>query len=303
LTEALGLAKTGTDFLVGFNTKQYQLNSEGTIFADTLGAININEFGAYGQLSQKLFKDIVKVTISGRYDKNSNFAGRFTPRASAVIKLKQDHNLRLSYQTAYRFPTTQNQWINLLIGGGTRLMGGLPQLRNYYKFNTNPAYSLASVNAFGASALAGAPNPGLLKVQAFPEFKPESMTSFEVGYKGLVAKKLLVDFYYYFGAYENFISGVTVLQSRNAAAPSPLDVLDANNRIAYSISTNATQKVKSSGWGLSLDYILPRNFTITSSIFGDKIGGLEEGFIAYFNTPQMRANVGLNNSGFALQNR
>jgi len=82
----------------------------------------------------------------------------------------------------------QNQWINLLVGGGTRLMGGLPQLRNFYNFNTNPAYSLASVNAFGASAAAGAPNPGLLKVQAFPEFKPESMNSFEVGYKGLVAK-------------------------------------------------------------------------------------------------------------------
>ena len=30
LTEALGLAKTGTDFLVGFNTKQYQ-------FISTLG--------------------------------------------------------------------------------------------------------------------------------------------------------------------------------------------------------------------------------------------------------------------------
>jgi hypothetical protein len=129
------------------------------------------------------------------------------------------------------------------------------------------------------------------------------MTSFEVGYKGLVAKKLLIDFYYYFGAYENFISGVTVLQSRNAAAPSPLDVLDASKRIAYSISTNATQKVKSSGWGLSLDYILPANFTVNGSIYGDKIGGLEEGFIAYFNTPKMRANVGLNNSGFALKNR
>ena len=50
-------------------------------------------------------------------------------------------------------------------------------------------------------------------------------------------KKLMIDFYYYFGKYENFISGVTVLQSRNAAAPSPLDVLDASKRIAYSIST------------------------------------------------------------------
>lgn len=105
-----------------------------------------------------------------------------------VFKLAQDNNIRLSYQTAYRFPTTQNQWINLLVGGGTRLMGGLPALRDHYKFSTNPAYTLASVNAFGASALAGAPNPALLKQAVFNEFKPESMSSMELGYKALWAK-------------------------------------------------------------------------------------------------------------------
>jgi outer membrane receptor protein involved in Fe transport len=303
LTDAFGLAKHNADLLVGGSTRQFILNSQGTLFADTAGNIMINESGAYAQLSKRFLDDLFKFSFSGRYDKNENFKGRFTPRATMVVKLEQDHNLRVSYQTAYRFPTTQNQWINLLVGGGTRLMGGLPQLRNFYKFNTNPAYSLASVNAFGASVIANAPNPGLLKVQAFPEFKPESMTSFEVGYKGLVAKKLLIDFYYYFGKYDNFISGVTVLQSRNAAAPKVSDVLSASTRIAYSISTNSTQEVKTSGWGLSLDYILPANFTVSSSIYGDKIGGLEQGFIAYFNTPKMRANVGLNNSGFAFKNR
>jgi len=303
LTEALGLAKHNADLLVGASARQFILNSKGTLFADTAGNININESGAYAQLSKRFFGDLLKFSVSGRYDKNENFKGRFTPRASMVVKLKEDHNLRVSYQTAYRFPTTQNQWINLLVGGGTRLMGGLPQLRKFYNFDTNPAYTLASVNAFGASALAGAPNPALLKVQSFAEFKPESMNSFEVGYKGLVAKKLLIDFYYYFGQYENFISGVTVLQSNNPAAPKVTDVLSSTTRIAYSISTNSTQKVKTSGWGLSLDYLLPANFSISSSIYGDQIGDLEAGFVSYFNTPKMRTNVSLNNSGFAFKNR
>jgi len=301
LTEALGLAKTGTDFLVGFNTKQYQLNSEGTIFADTLGAININEFGAYGQLSQKLFKDIVKVTISGRYDKNTNFAGRFTPRASAVIKLKQDHNLRLSYQTAYRFPTTQNQWINLLVGGGTRLMGGLPQLRDYYNFSGNPGFTLASVQAFGASAMAGAPNPTLLKAQNFGEFKPESSTSFEVGYKGLFGKMLLVDAYMYSSRYQNFISGVTVLQSRGSY--NPMNLLFESQRIAYSISANAPGEVTVKGWGASADFLLPKNFTLGANIYSDEIGDLPTGFVSYFNTSKYRTNITFANSGFGKDNR
>ena len=301
LTEALGLAKSGTDFLVGFNTKQYQLNSEGTIFADTLGAININEFGAYGQLSQKLFKEIVKVTISGRYDKNTNFAGRFTPRASAVIKLKQDHNIRLSYQTAYRFPTTQNQWINLLVGGGTRLMGGLPQLRNYYNFSGNPGFTLASVQAFGASAMAGAPNPTLLKAQNFGEFKPESSTSFEVGYKGLFGKMLLIDAYMYNSKYQNFISGVTVLQSRGSY--NPMSLLFESQRIAYSISTNAPGEVTVKGWGASADFLLPKNFTIGANLYSDEIGDLPAGFVSYFNTSKYRANLTFANSGFGTNNR
>ena len=302
-SNALGLDKMGADLLVGGIMKQYILNSQGTVFADTAGKININESGAYAQLSKKFFGDLLKVSASGRYDKSTNFDGRFTPRVSMVFKLAQDNNIRLSYQTAYRFPTTQNQWINLLVGGGTRLMGGLPALRDHYKFSTNPAYTLASVNAFGASALAGAPNPALLKQAVFNEFKPESMSSMELGYKALWAKKLLVDFYVYAGTYTNFIGGVTVLQSRNGAAPSPLDVLDASKRMAYSISTNSDGDVKTKGWGLSLDYLLPRNFSVSGSIFSDEIGEVAPGVVPYFNSPKIRANIALNNSGFLFNNR
>jgi len=182
-------------------------------------------------------------------------------------------------------------------------MGGLPQLRDYYNFNTNPAYTLASVTAFGASAAVGAPNPSLLKQQVFGEFKPESMNSFEVGYKTLIAKKIMIDFYVYTGHYENFISGVTVLQSRNNAAPSVADVLDANKRVAYSISTNSTANVSTKGWGASLDYLLPNRFVFTASLYTDEIGALPAGFISYFNTPTWRANFGFSHPGLLLKNR
>eukprot|EP01137_Pigoraptor_chileana_P011295 Opistho-2@61917 len=305
LSEDLGLAKSGTDFLVGLSARQFVLNSQGTLFADTTSPIKINEFGAYAQLSQKLFNDLLKLTVSTRYDKNSNFKGRFTPRASAVLKLAKDHNLRFSYQQAYRFPTTQNQWINLLVGGGTRLMGGLPQLRDYYKFSTNPAYTLASVQAFGGSALAGAPNPGLLQQQQFGEFKPESSQSIEVGYKGLIAQRLLIDVYAYWAKYKDFLSGVTVIQARNAPTgpASFFDVLDANRRIAYSISVNTPGDVKTSGWGASAEYLLPKNYSVSGNLYSDIIGDLPAGFISYFNTPKYRVNMAFNNSGFGKNDR
>ena len=299
LTEDLGLAKSGTDILVGASSKKYILNSQGTLFADTAGTIKINEIGAYAQISQKLLNDVLKLTVSGRYDKNTNFKGRFTPRASAVVKLAKDHNLRFSYQTAYRFPTTQNQWINLLVGGGTRLMGGLPQLRDYYKFSTNPAFTVPSVQAFGASALAGAPNPALLQQQTFDnDYRPESSKSFEVGYKGLIAQKLLIDVYAYWATYKDFLSAVTVVQSRNASVFNPADLLDGNKSIGYSISVNAPGDVKTSGWGASVEYLLGNNYSVSGNYYADKIGDIKPGFISYFNTPKNRTNIAFNNTGF-----
>lgn len=303
LSDDLGLTEKGTDLMIGGNIRQFGLNSQGTLFADTAGNINITETGAYLQISQKMFGDRLKITASGRYDKNTNFKGRFTPRVSAVIKLAQDHNLRFSYQTAYRFPTTQNQWINLLVGGDTRLMGGLPQLRDFYNFNGNPAYTLASVQAFGASALAGAPNPGLLQQQQFGEFKPESTTSFEVGYKGLIAKRLLIDVYAYTARYKDFLSGVTVIQARAGLPPSPLNLLNANTRIAYSISVNAPGSVDVKGWGASVEYLLPKNFSVNANLYSDVIGELPAGFVSYFNTPKYRFNAGFSNSGFGKDGR
>lgn len=305
LTKDLNLDKSGTELLVGASNKQYVLNSQGTLFADTAGNIRINEVGAYAQLSQKLLNDVLKLTVSGRYDKNTNFKGRFTPRASAVVKLAKNHNLRFSYQQAYRFPTTQNQWINLLIGGGTRLMGGLPQLRDYYKFNTNPVYTIASVGAFGASAVAGSPNPGLLQQQQFGEFKPETSQSFEVGYKGQIDEKIVIDVYAYWAKYKDFISSVNVIQARvpPTSAASYFDLLDANKRIVYSIAANTTADVKTDGWGASVEYLMPRNYSVSANLYSDNIGNLPAGFVSYFNTPKYRTNIALNNRGFGKDNR
>lgn len=285
------------EVLVGANFKQYVLNSQGTIFADTAGRIKINEVGAYALVSKKLFNDVLKLTASGRYDKNSNFKGRFTPRFSAVITVAKDNNIRLSYQTAYRFPSTQNQWINLGVGGGVRLIGGLPQLRDFYHFNTNPVYTPESAQAFGASVASGTPNPGLLKQQTFGEYKPETATSYEAGYKTLIAGKLLIDAYGYYTEYKNFIGRVAVVQSSNGS------ITGLANPNIFSVSSNSTEKVNTYGWGLSAEYLLPNNFSVNANVYSDEITNVPANFVTYYNTPKYRTNIGLSNTGFLYKKR
>src|SRR5690606_18132952 len=132
------------EVLAGASYRIYNLNSRGTIFADTTGAININEYGAYVQVAKRILHDVVKLTASGRYDKNENFKGGFTPRLTGLVELAEDNNLRLSYQQAYRFPSTQDQWIDLN-SPSARLIGGLPQFNTYFGFDSNPVYTAESV--------------------------------------------------------------------------------------------------------------------------------------------------------------
>ena len=273
LTDALGLAKTGTEFLIGGSWRQYVLNSQGTLFADTAGRIKINEVGAYAQLSQKLFGDVLKLSVSGRYDKNENFDPRFTPRASAVVKLDANNFLRFSYQQAYRFPSTQNQWINLVVSGGQYLIGGLSQMINYYQLNTNPVYGA------GGTQL------------TFNPIKPERSNSFEIGYKSVIAKQLLLDAYVYFASYNDFITSLNGEQV-------------SNGRL-FSVAQNANGTVNTSGWGVSLQYLLPSNFSITGNLFSDVVNSQpsDPNFLSYFNTPKLRYNLGFNNSGFGYKNR
>lgn len=278
------------EVLVGGNFRQFLLNSEGTLFADSTGKIPINEFGGYAQVSKGFAKDLVKFTVSGRYDKNQNFKGRFTPRATALVRIAKNNHLRFSYQTAYRFPSTQQQYINLAAGGAI-LIGGVPSMKEGYNIVGNPVYNVAALGQ------------GQLKVQEFTDFKPEAVTSYEVGYRGLLLKsRLMIDAYYYIGNYQDFITRVIVAQSITNA-PSPADILVASKRRILSIPINNPTQVKTSGWGVSAEYRFNGGFYTTGNLSSDQLGGVEQGFITYFNAPKLRGNVSLGNNGLGKSKR
>ncbi len=292
------------DLLAGASFKEYVLNSKGTLFADTAGTIKIKEIGAYAQLSRSLLEDKLKLTASGRYDHNENFKGRFTPRFTAVYKVAENHNIRASYQTAYRFPTTQNQWINLVIGGGTVLLGGLPQLRDFYNFSGNKVYTVNSVVAAGTALATGTPPAealALLQEQKFGEYKPETLRSFELGYKGLINKNILIDAYGYFGRYDNFLGRTVVLQALTPG--NPLDLFSPSTRRSISVADNSSGKVTTYGFGASIDYVLPRNWMLSANISSDKIKDVPPGFITFFDAPSYRLMAAIGNTGFGYQKR
>ena len=282
------LTKTFNDALeviVGANFRNYALNSSGTIFAlDESGKeFTITEFGGYVSLAKKMFDDKFKLSGSMRYDKNQNFDGQFTPRIAGVLSLNDNNNFRVSYQTGFRMPTTQNQYIDLFVGS-TRLLGGLPFLRDKYLAG-KPAYNVVDIASGKTDA----------KAISFAEYKPEKVGTFEVGYKGLLGKKLLVDAYYYSSIYTDFINGVSVTTAAKAADINPLNV--------FSISTNTAVDVKTAGWGLGFDYSLPGGYTLGLNGARNEITNQKdlpaENQQVSFSTPLYRVNANVGNRNIA----
>lgn len=277
--------KSFADVLIGANFKRYSLDSDSTLFPDPVdNPIEIDEFGAFIQASKDI-TSFLKISASGRYDKNENFDGRFTPRVTALWKIAPNNNIRLSYQTAYRFPSTQQQWIDLDLNS-YRLIGGNKSFINKYHFDTNPAYFRDQLVA------------GNVERWEYPQQKPESLESFELGYKGLLMdSKLMIDAYGYYGNYTDFTGRTVVVQSASGAP-----IQTATDLKVYSVPINYAQKIKTYGFGLGFDYRLPRNFTVSMNVASDNLD-VPSDVIASFNSPKYKMNASIGNPAFGKDKR
>lgn len=301
--------------IVGGTYRIFELNSQGTLFPDTAGNdITMQEWGTYLQAQRKFLDDKLTIQASARVDKNENFDAQFSPRASAVYEIAKNQYIRGSVQRAFRLPSIQEQFVNLNVGAIT-LKGGIPELtrgQNLYGEGAN-AYTLESVNRFSDSVSTYVNANGSESVsqavviyddvleQAELEFvKPEGLTMFEVGYRGLfLEQKLMFDVNYYFGMYSNFLGTARVVQPatdlNTDPNTAPFDLLDENSLTAFQLYTNSTQEVNTQGIALGAnykikDFILQGNFTWAQLITED-----DDPVLPAFNTPEYKMNLSFGN--------
>ena len=333
---------------VGGSARRYSLNSEGSIFTDYDGAIDYDEFGIYAQGQRKLMDDKLKVTGSVRYDKAQNFDGFVSPRASLVYSVDEDkkHNLRVSYQTGFRNPTTQDQYIGLNVGRAY-LVGSAPD--NIDRYNTEDilinsatgqfvsggttkslngseayenSFTLSSLEAFGAGVAAamqgGATatqaaglNAGLLQQSNIAFVKPEKVTAFEFGYRGLI-DNIVVDFSAYYIDYEDFIGDKTVIvplygnvstiDAANVATDQNtqllLEAIGSGDYKPFQTYTNSEADIQSYGAALGLStklssgYELGMNYTWAKFDFDQ---ASDPDYEAGFNTPEHKVKLSFGN--------
>ena len=272
---------------VGANARRYNLLSEGQLFNDGPTGFNepigILEYGAFVQVGKKLWEDRISLQASARYDKNSNFDGRITPRASATIALDNDRNhyLRGSYQTGFRNPATQETYIALDIGRAL-LWGGVQDNWENSTFTTALGAEIDGITVY--ESLVDPLNN--FNASNLDFIKQERNETFDVGYKGVWGGKLFLDVNYYRTTYKDFVYRATTFSTALARFI-----------LVYS---NVDQDVTSSGVSAGADYQISRrsglkigaNYTYAKFDAEEAIENTT-GFFAGFNTPEHRFNLSL----------
>mgnify|MGYP000274168272 CR=1 FL=1 len=325
------------EFQVGGSYREYILNSGGTIFTDYDGTIDYDEFGLYTQVQKKLMEDRLKITASARYDKAQNFDGNVSPRLSFAYAAGEDrnHNFRASIQTGFRNPTTQDQYIGLDAGSGILLgtapdnidrytstpynLGINPALAGYVNLSTGSnigstatlsgrmaydnSWTESSINAFLASG-----NPADLKKSDVEFVKPEHVTAFEVGYRGIL-EGIAVDLNVYYNSYKDFIAAENVvaplygnvnlsdqvdLTPLGGTAGTPISLLALQNGDykGVALDSNSDEDVKSYGATIGLSTKVFDGFNVGLNYTYSKIDLAESSdFEAGFNTPEHKLKL------------
>jgi hypothetical protein len=217
----------------------------------------------------------------------------------------KNDNFRASFQTGFRNPTTQDQYIGLDVGAAILVGSAEDNLERYrdtfLDSNNNPfeltgrdayenSYTIASVNA-GAPVEA---NVGLVQ--------PEKVTAFEVGYRGqkdVGRNKLTIDFSAYYNLYENFISAknVRVALNRNLTGDDLLNALRTRNDYRdFTTYTNSTADISSYGASLGLNTKILNGFNVGLNYTYAKFDfdqSTDPDFEAGFNTPEHNIKISI----------
>ncbi len=299
------------DMQIGAQWRQYDLFTEGTVFLEDPDGdgvnerIHINEYGAYLQIGKKFFDERLKLQASARYDKNENFTGQVSPRVSVVYTAgeKKMHNVRASWQTGFRNPATQDQFIFFPSSAGV-LLGSTEANAAPFGIHNGGAYTESSV----AAALS-AGDTSLLTVIDLPYVQPEKLNAVEIGYKGVVGKKLLIDYNAYFNIYKDFMveqtvvpmAGVTVGGVYYQGADNVF-AGDPNTTVSkFRPTFNAPGKIYSFGTAIGLAYKLPKGFRLTGSYNFDDFtydqAEFSEDFTPQFNLANHKWQISLSNQG------
>lgn len=295
-------------FIFGGSGRIYRPDSRGTIFEDTLtftrervetvdqetgevtsevvktdstyNRITNWEFGIYGGYEKKFIDESLTFKATIRMDKNVNFDAVFSPAASLVYQVAEEHIVRGGVSAAVRNPTMADQFLYYDVGRAI-LVG-----------NLNGYDSLATLSSFNTARNVGSSFAwDLVEFIDVAPIKPERVRTFELGYRGTLSNRFYVDASYYYSVYDDFIGfnfGVDLPYTPDNPLP------PASSR-ALRVAANAVEQITTQGASIGVNYYFAKKYALTTNYSWNKLlSGEDDPIIPAFNTPEHKVNIGIN---------
>ena len=286
------------DLTVGAQYRDYILRSGGSLFTDYDGPIKFNELGVYTQVQKSLLDGAVKLTGSMRYDKSQYFDGSFTPRLGALVFLSPQHNVRVSYQTGFQNPSSQDQYIGLDAGVAV-LMGSSPDSIDRFRMNLVGQSSLTPYTVTGNMVMNNSYTLGFLNgdysAAQLDPVEPQYVSSREVGYR-YNGKKVSLDVSAHWSKYQNFIAAKNVLTPLYGSVNNVtgLIAMSRGDYRVFSVDNNTDEEVTTMGASVGLDSKIGK-FDFGTSFSYNEIDrtNIDPDFETGFNTPKVRTKFSL----------
>ncbi len=289
--------------LAGVNYKLNAPATLGTVFNDKKDAIYSNELGGFAQLSKNFKDNRIKLQASGRVDYMQRFDPTFSPRASVVFLLgeKKQHSVRLSAQIGYRFPALIDQFSNVPAVGATTLGGfysdalALNLVRRMADgSNSVNMYIQNSVNSYFATG-----DSSVLVKPIVKNIEPEKLSAFEIGYRTFLLEKLETDVSFYYSNYQNLIITQQYIGALNQKDEINAQYIkDPQKTLIYRMAVNSRVPATAYGVSIALNYYINKNLTLLGNYNYNQMvqnnDFLKQDFIAAFNTPKNKFNIGIN---------
>ncbi len=292
---------------VGASYREFNINSQGTLFTDKDGPIKSDLFGLYAQVQKELLDERLKFTGSLRYDEAKNFKGNYSPRIALTYDVGGSKNkiIRVSYQTGFRNPSTTEQYFGLQSGPNRFILGtsldNLDRFSGLVNNNDGSTNTLTGQDAFKKAFILENGSP--IKANVDP-IKPERVTSYELGYRSIVnigATSIVeLDVNGYYNQYKDFVAFNNVLvPNYDGLAPNGKSAFENEDLTQFTLNTNTKANVDSYGVGVGIttkvfkNFNFGANYTLSRMVF-DQVS--DPNFQPGYNTPEHQVKFMLGNA-------
>jgi len=254
--------------------------------------ITINQIGGYAQLEMPL-TDVFRVVGAGRYDKHDNYDAQFSPKAALLVSPTENQTFRVSYNRAFKSPTTlQTSFF-------------FPDFAPFVGVFGNP-------NGYEIRNSAGD------VLRTIDPIEPEINTSWELGYKGILGDKLFADVAGYRTNFDKFLSPLVIIANFTtpAAAGGPTFAFDRETGDQLTGSTGGPQipltyfnvgKATLYGVDVGLRYLVSSNVILSSSMSWMDLDTVitnagDPAEATAFNSPEFKLTLGMDAVSIGMRN-